>query len=290
MVLFRKLGLGAGGVKGILHIGALQELSKYQPLQFPDGVYGCSIGSVLATYVSFNLPMDDKVVDLTKRYLSFNRLLPQPSFQDVRNAFSEKGLYSMDKFETTMCELFQEAGIDIRSKKIGDAEQPLYIIASNITKGVPTVFTKDVPILDALKCSCCVPGVFKPQNLYGQLYIDGGVLVPCISWLHPDALVLSLTKQRTAKLTPETLASISPMDYMKDMYAIAINHFMTLHKTDNIITLSYPDLQSDSELDEFDISDILKSASTSMRGFLASKGFLEEVSEVSDSWSSDHLV
>jgi hypothetical protein len=289
-LFFRKLGLGGGGVKGILHIGALQELQKYQPLQFPDGIYGCSVGSVIATYLSFNLPMDDRVVELTKKYLSFERFTPKPSFNDIRNAFSDKGMFTMDMFEQSMIDMFLEAGIDIRNKKIGDTEQPLYIIASNLTKGIPTIFTKDVPILDALKCSCCIPGVFKPQNLYGQIYIDGVMLVPCISWIQPDALVLSLAKQKVSRVTPDTVGNISPLDYMKDIYAMAINHFMAIHKNDNIVTLSHPNLFSDSNLEEFDIPSILGSAELFMREFLASKRLLHELPEVSNSGSADHLV
>lgn len=271
---FTKLGLGGGGIKGILHIGALRELQKVQPLQFPNGIYGCSVGSVIATYLSFNKPIDDKTIKLTKKYLTFDRMTPKVTFQDVRNAFTDKGLYSMDMFEKTIIEMFQEVDIDIKSKKIGDAEQPLYIIASNITKGVPTIFSKDVPILDALKCSCCIPGVFKPQSLYGQLYIDGGMLVPCISWIQPDALVLSLTKQQTTRITPDNLSMMSSLDYMKDVYSMSVNYFMSLHKNDKIVSLSYPDLTSDSDLEEFDIEDILRSAENSMRGFLTAKSLL----------------
>jgi hypothetical protein len=290
MFPFRKLGIGAGGVKGILHIGALRELAKHQPLQFPDGIYGCSVGSVIATYLSFNLPIDDRVVDLTARYLSFDKVLPKPTFNDIRSAFSEKGVFSMDQFEQNIVEMFSEAGVDIKTKKIGDALQPLHIIASNISKGVPTIFTKDVPILDALKCSCCVPGIFKPQNLYGQLYIDGVTLVPCISWLQPDALVLSLTKQSAHRISPETLRTISAFDFMEHVYAMSVAYFVTLHKSENVLTLTYPGLYSNSNLDDFDIPNVLETAQGSMRGFLASKGFLQEVTEVGDSGSTDHLI
>ncbi len=287
---FRKLGLGGGGIKGILHIGALRELQKHQPLEFTEGIYGCSIGSIIATYLSFNLPVDDRAVEMTKKYLSFEKIVPKPSFQDLKNALSEKGLYSMDAFEKSIMDMFKEFDIDLKNKKIGDTLQPLYIISSNITKGVPTIFSKDVPILDAIKCSCCIPGVFKPQKLYGQLYVDGGMLVPCISWIEPDALVFSLTKQKVSKITPETIGDISPMDYMKDIYAMAINHFMKMHKNDMIVELSYPNLTSDSDLNEFDIADIMKNAEESVRSFLISKSLLQKFSEVGDTGHTDHLV
>lgn len=286
---FRKLGLGGGGMKGILHVGALRELAKHQPLEFPDGIYGCSVGSVIATYVSFRLPVDDKLVEMT-RQLSMERFLPKLSFNDVSSALSQKGVFSMDMFEKTLSEMFLEVGIDLKDMKIGDAPQPLYIISSNITRGVPTIFTKDVPILDAIKCSCCIPGVFKPQVLYNQLYVDGSVFVPCISWLEPDILAFSLTKQKVSRMTPQTITDVSPLDFVKDIYAMALNHFMDQHITELTVCLSYPELSSDSDLSDFDIDDILLKSETILRRFLISKSFLQELPEVINTGSPTHLV
>jgi NTE family protein len=186
---FRKLGLGGGGVKGILHIGALRELAKYQPLEFSDGIYGCSIGSIVAAYVSFGLPIDDKLVELTKKHLSSDKIIPNLSFKNITSGIAEKGVFAMDLFKENLYELFNECGVDIRTKKISDAKMPLYIIASNITKGIPTIFTGDVLVIDALCCSCCMPGIFRPQEMYDQLYVDGDLFVPNIGSLHKDALV-----------------------------------------------------------------------------------------------------
>jgi hypothetical protein len=277
---FRKLALGAGGVKGILHIGALQELSKFQKLEFPDGIYGCSIGSVIGTYLSFGLPIDDKTVELTKKYLSMDKVIGKPNFHDLTNALSSKGLFNMDSFETSLVDMFNEVDIDIKSKRIGDTEMPLYIVASNLTKGVPTVFSKDVPILDALKCSCCIPGIFKPQELYGQIYIDGGMFTPLLTTLAPDALSFSLEKQTKTRITPKTIEMISPIQFMKDVYSMAAKNFIAHQKTDLTINLEYPDLHSDSDLDEFDVEDILNTAQLLTRGFLRSKGFCKESAEV----------
>lgn len=277
---FRKLALGAGGVKGILHIGALQELSKFQKLEFPDGIYGCSIGSVIGTYLSFGLPIDEKTVALTKKYLSMDRVIGKPTFQDLTNAFSSKGLFTMDAFQSSIIDMFNEVDIDIKSKRIGDAQMPLYIVASNLTKGVPTVFSKDVPILEALKCSCCIPGIFKPQELYGQLYIDGGLFVPSLSTITPDALHFSLTKQTKTHITPKTIETISPVQFMKDVYSMASHNFIINQKTDLTVDLEYPELHSDSDLEDFDIPKIIEHSKSLMNRFLSSKGFCQEQPEV----------
>ena len=271
---FKKLALGGGGTKGILHVGALRELQKHQPLQFPDGIYGCSVGSIMATYLSFNLPIDDRFVELSTKHISMDKLLPKLSFNDISAAFSSKGMFAMDVFEKAVVNLFLEYGIDLRNTTIGDTDQPLFIVASNITKGVPTIFTKDVPILDALKCSCCLPGIFKPQVLYNQLYIDGGVFVPCMSWIQPDALILSLPKLVIRKITPENVNSTSILDFMRDIYSMSVKHSIDIHSKGNIIQLSYPGLSSDSDLTDFHIEDILEHSEKLMRRFLVSKSLL----------------
>lgn len=281
MIPYRKLSLGAGGVKGILHIGALLELSKHQELNFPDGIYGSSIGSILATHLSFKLPLDTKCIDNIKTFLSFDKILPTPTFEAIRDVFSQKGMFDMEEFEKTVINWFKMYDIDISSKKIGDTINPLYIVSSNITKGVPTIFSKDVPILKALKCSCCIPGIFKPQDLYGQLYIDGGVFIPSLTKLAPDSLYLHLTKKKPEmEIKRETLTTITPFEYMTAIQVSSVNQFISLLKTENTLELEYPNLHSLSNLEEFDIDDILKTSSNSMRSFLTSKGFLQESSEV----------
>lgn len=277
---FRKLGLGGGGVKGILHVGALRELAKYQILEFPDGIYGSSIGSVMAAYVSFGLPIDDKLIELTKKHLSSDNIIPNLSFKNITSGIAEKGVFTMDLFRENLYELFNERGIDIKAKKISDAKMPLYIIASNITKGIPTIFTGDVSVIDALCCSCCMPGIFRPQEMYDQLYIDGDMFVPNIGSLHKDALVLSLKTHLPLKITPKTIGDISIPDFIRQVYNMGVINHIEFHKTELTIDLVYPKLFADSDLDEFDIEDIMKVAETSMRGFLVSKSLLKELPKI----------
>lgn len=276
---FRKLGLGGGGIKGILHIGALQELAKHQPLEFPDGVYGISIGSILATYISFGLPLDDRMPALVEKYLSVEKIVPKLSFKDVSTAFSSKGLYSMDLFEENVINMFLEAGLDIRTKQLGDAKMPLYIVASNITKGKPTIFSKNIMVLDAIRCSCCIPAVFKPQELYGQLYVDGELLVPSLSTIVQTGLVFLLIKKTSVCITPKNIESLDPLQYMRDLYIMSTNQVQHYQKTDLTLCLEYKGLRSDSDLSEFDVRHIFESGKEQLNNFLRSKGFCEKGTE-----------
>lgn len=268
---FRTLGLGGGGIKGVLHVGALLELAKHQALTFPDGVYGCSVGSIVATYIAFDLPIE-KMVPLMKEYLSMDRLTPAFKLEYLSGAFSSKGLYHMDTFETSLIEMFDKVGLNIREKKICEANMPLYIVSSNISKGIPAVFSKDIRLLDALKCSCCIPGLFRPIELYGQLYVDGNIFVPCISSVVPKgSLVLSLVKQRKQTITPLLIESMSPIAYLNELYIMSSHLFHNACLTENTICLNYPNLHSDSDLSNFNIDDILLKAGESLNDFITKR-------------------
>jgi NTE family protein len=270
-VLFYRLALGGGGAKGILHIGALQELSKYQTLHFQNGVYGSSIGSIIATYIAFGLPIDN-IVPLLKKYLVFEKVAPTPNFTHMAKSLSTKGMFDMDMFENVLVDFFNEVGVDLKDKKIKDAKMPLYIVSSNITKGIPVIFSNDVPVLSALKCSCCVPGIFKPQELYGQLYVDGDLFTPAISKIIPKddkTLIFNLKKQSSKVMTPENISTISPLEYIGNLYLMTMIQFYNSQKDNSSVSLFHPKLFSTTSVDEIDIEEVLNTAQIQLRRFLA---------------------
>ena len=99
MFPFKKIILGGGAAKGVLHFGALQELSKHQELYFPDGVYGTSVGSIMATLIAFQFPLNDNVMNTFKKHLSsIDTFCPPLTFKDVMNIIPEKGIYNIDLY------------------------------------------------------------------------------------------------------------------------------------------------------------------------------------------------
>jgi predicted acylesterase/phospholipase RssA len=99
---FKKLGLGGGGAKGILHIGALQELAKHQKLYFPDGVFGTSVGAIIAVFVAFEIPFTDDFLNDKKDTLALSSLVPPFTFETIQKGFPEKGTFTMDVFQEKM--------------------------------------------------------------------------------------------------------------------------------------------------------------------------------------------
>ena len=265
----RRIAFGGGGAKGILHIGALQELSKTQSLEFPDGIYGSSVGAIIASCIAFRIPLNG-ILDFVKTYSSVESLIPSRfELQHIPKILSEKGVYTMDIFEQRIIELFKTNGISITEKTLNDADMPLHIVASNITKGKPTIFSGNIRVLDAIKCSCCIPVLFRPIELYGQLYIDGDILTPCIASVVPqNTMAISLNKKGKCSITTSVIDSISPVEYISSIYSMTMRQFQKSQSTTSTLHLSYPNLYSDSDLSEFDIEKILEHSSRNFSRFL----------------------
>lgn len=205
----RSIALGGGGTRGGLHIGALRALREVKgDLEFPDGILGASVGAVVATAVAFRVDLD-RLQAVYDAYFTISTFLPDPNVDHVLTALDRKGLFPMDRMEEQVIRIFLECGVDLRGKRICDAPQPLTILASNMTTGRPTRLTGKVPILQALRCSSCIPGLFEPQVLYGNVYLDAGVHLRCLGQVVPkDMLVIHISGTCGRITTDSTLPEL----------------------------------------------------------------------------------
>jgi predicted patatin/cPLA2 family phospholipase len=216
--MFRSIAFGGGGVRGGLHIGALMALEKVRGnLVFPDGVYGSSIGSIIATAVAFQLNAT-QIRTMFDAHFHLSSVIPPLRLSSVHSYVSKKGAFSMDGLETTILAAFDSQGVDLRSKLIKDAPQTLRIVASNLTTCKTTFLTGDVPLVKALLCSCCLPMVFEPQILYNNVYLDGGVCMGCLDKHVPaDCLVIHISRP-PQPIYPSDLPFMTPLMYMGRLY------------------------------------------------------------------------
>jgi NTE family protein len=159
----RKVGLalGSGGAKGLSHISVIEYL---EGLDIPvDMISGSSIGAVVgAVYLCGNLKR------LKKDMLSFSKkeLL---SVADI--TLPKSGLVKGKGFTEFMKRYIPPEAV------IEDLPKPLAIVATDYYTGRPVILKKG-RILDALRASVSIPGVFIPVQRDDTFYIDGGVANP----------------------------------------------------------------------------------------------------------------
>jgi predicted acylesterase/phospholipase RssA len=237
--MFRSLALGGGGARGGLLIGALSAIEKHRGhLVFPDGIYGSSVGSIVAIAVACGFSSATLQKVLHDPVLNMDKIIPPVRLSCLTSAPAKKGLFSMDLFEETLVALFEKHGYDLRSKTFNDLEQPVKVLASNMTTGEPTFLSGSVPLIDAMKCSCCLPFVFQPQILYNNVYLDGGVLVHHLHTMVPrDTLVIDITS-RPRGIFPTDVETMSLASYIDILYQSARKQTLS----PNVLTLTNTNL------------------------------------------------
>ncbi|MBN8827288.1 MAG: patatin-like phospholipase family protein [Sphingobacteriia bacterium] len=160
------LVLGAGGTRGIAHVGVLEVLEKHNiPV---DLIVGTSAGSIIGALYADSLSARDvkkKVIKLKKWDLL------DPS---VRNALSlastTSGLVEGKRMQTFLSK-------NLSIKNFEQAKIPTVIVATDIVKQEAFIFNKG-PIIPAIMASSAIPPVIPPVEIYNRALVDGGVIEP----------------------------------------------------------------------------------------------------------------
>jgi len=198
-------------------IGGLAALEKHQPLVFPDGIYGCSVGSILATALAYKVPVH-AIKLMFETDFSLASVMPSINLTSLTSFTTEKALFTMDGFRETLIRAFDNQGVDLRNALIEDAPQKLSILATNLTTRKPVFLTGTVPVIDAICASSCLPFIFHPQIIYNNVYVDGGFYSQGIHHLVPrDCLVFHI-RRADLTITPGRLKKMTIAEYASTIY------------------------------------------------------------------------
>jgi len=154
------LALGGGSARGWAHIGVLKALNDAGI--HPDIVAGTSIGAVVGgCYVAGELSaLDQFARDLTRRKVL--------SFLDFN--FAGSGLINGQKLSNVL---------DRRLKSINiEALQRRFVaVATEIGTG-HEIWLSRGSIVEAMRASYALPGIFRPVNIGGRWLFDGALVNP----------------------------------------------------------------------------------------------------------------
>ncbi len=154
------LALGGGAARGWAHIGVLRALLAAGIK--PDIIVGTSIGAVVGgCHLAGQLDqLEDFARSLTKRrvfgYLDFN--------------LAGTGLISGQK----LCE---RLGQHLGDRRIEDLDRRFTAVATEIGSG-HEVWLSRGRLVDAIRASYALPGIFKPVKIDGRWLFDGALVNP----------------------------------------------------------------------------------------------------------------
>ncbi len=150
------LVLGAGGIRGCAHAGALQVLDEAGIR--PDLVVGASVGALFGLAFAAGISSHRMA-----------QVIGQSSSFDIAR-FYIAGRLRTDR-RNPIARLLHEAG---DGKTFDDLELPFAVLATDMETGTPTVLTSG-PVLRAVEASIALPFVARPVAIDGRFYVDGGL-------------------------------------------------------------------------------------------------------------------
>ncbi|MFD0915566.1 patatin-like phospholipase family protein [Pseudahrensia aquimaris] len=169
------LALGGGAARGWSHIGVIRALDEAKiPIKM---IAGTSIGAMVGgCYLAGKL---DELEDFA-RNLTPRRII---GFLDL--SLRGSGLISGVKLAERM-----EHHIGL--VRIEDLDRPLVCVATEISTGHEIWLTQG-PLIDAMRASYALPGIFEPVKLNGRTLVDGALVnpvpVPVCRAFEADAVV-----------------------------------------------------------------------------------------------------
>jgi len=154
------IALGAGVARGWAHIGALQALVEIGVK--PDVVVGASVGAVVGgCFAAGRLDaLEEFARSLTKRNVF--------SFLDF--SFNGGGLIGGDRLRSRL----QTA---LGAMRIEDLPIRFAGVATEIGDG-HEVWLRTGPLVEAMRASYALPGVFEPVRINGRWLFDGAIVNP----------------------------------------------------------------------------------------------------------------
>lgn len=183
------LALGGGAAKGIAHAGVLQRLEE-EGLP-PDSIAGTSMGAFMGGmygvgYSGYSLQdllqrVDLGAVLLDRQRRSLGETLWEQETQTAtifsmeynrREGFSfepgsSSGLELKRSLQWLLSRGLYYAGPDLDQLRV-----PFRAVSTNLQKGSADA-PKQVSIVDAVRASMCIPGMFRPVVFGGEQHVDG---------------------------------------------------------------------------------------------------------------------
>ena len=164
--IFVGLALGSGAAFGIAHIGVIRVLERENiPI---DIVAGSSMGSVIAIFWAAGFDsyhMEKTMMELSGRRNAFWKLIGLRDFSLPHHGFF-KGKRIIEYLKSHLGE-----------KTFRDLRIPALVTAMNLFSKEEYIF-EEGKVVDALRASISIPGIFRPYERAGTYFIDGGVVDP----------------------------------------------------------------------------------------------------------------
>ena len=156
------LALGGGSARGLAHVGVILALEAYDiPI---DIIAGTSIGAVIGSLYASGAT----VKELEEVALSIKK---SKTLFMIDPTFPRSGLISGDRIEKMLNKFA------LKDKTFDDLNIPFAAVATEIENGAEVIISQG-KLIDAVRASISIPGIFTPVKYQDYYLVDGGLVNP----------------------------------------------------------------------------------------------------------------
>ena len=156
------LALGSGSARGLAHVGVIQVLEAYSiPI---DMIAGTSIGSVIGSLYASGASIEQLEEAALSMKISKTLSLVDPA---LPHSGFIKGHRAVDILNT----------IALKDKTFDDLDIPFAAVATIIENGTEAIMNRG-KVIDAVRASISIPGIFTPVKYQDYYLVDGGLVNP----------------------------------------------------------------------------------------------------------------
>ncbi len=156
------LALGGGSARGLAHVGVILALEAYHiPI---DIIAGTSIGSVIGGLYASGATirqLEEVALSIKKSKTLFM----------IDPVFPHSGLISGDRIEKMLNQFA------LKDKTFDDLSIPFAAVATEIENGAEVIINQG-KLIDAVRASISIPGIFTPVKYQDYYLVDGGLVNP----------------------------------------------------------------------------------------------------------------
>jgi NTE family protein len=156
------LALGSGSARGMAHVGVIQVLEAYHiPIDIIAGTsIGSVVGSLYAAGASIN-QLEEAALSMKKSKTLFL----------IDLALPHSGLISGKRIEEMLDDLA------LKDKTFDDLKIPFAAVAADVESGAKVILNQG-KVIDAVRASISIPGIFTPVKYQDYFLVDGGIVDP----------------------------------------------------------------------------------------------------------------
>jgi len=254
------LALGGGGARGLSHIMFVQALDELGIR--PSIISGTSIGSIIGGFYAGGMT-GKELVDLTEHIsiLSIGKMI---DLNVLRSSGLVKGKGVTD---------FLGEHLPVRTFE--NLSVPLKVVATDFWNRKEVVFDSG-NLIDAIRASISIPGIFTPHQIDNTILVDGGVINPLpMSVIRHQCDVLIAIDVSGTMVPPKRHLRPSVFDAVMNtfhiMESIVVNEHLEANKPEIYVK---PKLENIQILDFHKAKSIMKSVHKDVDNF---KREIEEI-------------